>query len=412
MFSKWFIRSLVAGALFFVVTSCDDYEKDGYIPVTEDKYLISYTLVSSSPAPFIAAVFNELGKKYPAAADIGAKANDGVWVYRINYKTVFKNKETVASGLVCVPMNSGPFPVLSFQNGTNTLHSKAPSVSPSDSLFTLVEAVASTGFIVALPDYLGFGASDDLVHPYLEKESTIRSVTDMLRAVKEMTSSKYLKVGVKKDTYLMGYSQGGWATMAVKQSLEQDTAFVLKASACGAGPYDLNEVMDWILAKEEYSMPYFTAYLINSYIQNAQISITYSDFFNAPYSGGDYIKNLFDGTRDSEYINSKLSTTINQLFNQDFLTNYAAGAKYETLRTALTRNSVTAWKPTSPTLLIHGQNDTFVPPSVTEHLYEAFIALGVSAQVVSFLPIPLLGHQEAVIPWGVASLSWLLDQKK
>jgi hypothetical protein len=41
-----------------------------------------------------------------------------------------------------------------------------------------------------MPDYLGFGSSDNMFHPYLHKESTVQTVLDMLRAVDELASIK------------------------------------------------------------------------------------------------------------------------------------------------------------------------------------------------------------------------------
>jgi hypothetical protein len=218
---------------------------------------------------------------------------------------------------------------------------------------------------------------------------------------------------LSKDTYLMGYSQGGWATMALKKEMETNLSaeFTLKATSCGAGPYDLDFVCKKILGKTTYPQPYFLAYMMNSYIKSGAMSLTYSDIFNAPYSGANYISDLFNGNNDGDYINSKLSTSVSTLFTADIISNLASGSKYASLRTALTDNSVSAWKTTTPTFMLHGLGDTFVAPEVSNNMYLDFLLKGTSLDMVTYVPMPVLGHREAVIPWGILSLKWILSKK-
>ena len=109
-----------------------------------------------------------------------------VTVYKIVYKTTVNNQDINASGLVCVPATPGDYPVLSFQNGTNTVNAYAPSQFPSDYSYQMIELIASLGYIVVISDYPGFGASASIPHPYLVKEPTVRSLVDNLYAVKEL----------------------------------------------------------------------------------------------------------------------------------------------------------------------------------------------------------------------------------
>jgi hypothetical protein len=39
-----------------------------------------------------------------------------------------------------------------------------------------------------------------------------------------------------------------------------------------------------------------------------------------------------------------------------------------------------------------------------------FMAAGVTQGVVEAIPVPGLGHQEAVVPWGAKSLQWILQK--
>jgi len=409
---RCFLKVLFFISVLLVLSGCELFDEDNS-EVPEKKYLVSKELLMPCPISLAKQVVGIIEENYDQAAGLGLHVKNGYSVYRIEYNTSCMDQDIVAAGLVCIPIADGTFPLLSFQNGTNTLHAAAPSAAYTDSLYIFIEAMSSFGFIVALPDYPGFGTSKNIYHPYLLKEPTVQTIIDMYRAIKEMMEDNP-SAGILKDTYLMGYSQGGWATMALKKEMETSLSaeFTLKASACGAGPYDLNLISKNILEQETYPMPYFMAYVIHSYIRAGEIDITWSDIFKPAFSGDNYIPDLFDGTKSEDYINSKLSTKISDLFTDDLVSNFTTGGKYASLRAALTNNSVAAWKTASPVLLIHGLGDTFVTPAVSENLYNDFLAKGTAADSVTYLPIPGLDHREAVIPWGLTSIKWILETRE
>ena len=410
---KLFIYSVLAFASLVIISSCDLTKDDGEVPISSNKYLINYTQVKSAPAQFVKLAFEEIEKQSPIDIKFSDKVKYGVWVYKISYKTKYKNKDVVASGVVCVPMtvSADPFPLLSFQNGTNTLNSKAPSMNIDDEDFLLIQAVASMGYIVVIPDYLGFGTSSDMFHPYLEKASTVQSILDMYGAVKEMASKKYLDLNLTKDIYLMGYSQGAWASMALHHEIEtkHSTQYNLKGTAAGGGPYDLSSLIDFIMGEPSYPMPVYLGFIFHSYIQSGSVSFTYNDIFNAPFANS--IPGLYNGLRDGDYINNQLTDKINELFTQDFRTNHKTGEKYSTLRAALKANSIEPWKTTKPIFMRHGSRDTYVPLFQSINMYNGFLEKGVGEGLVNYGAIPLQNHYEAAIPFGILGLDWILKQK-
>lgn len=407
-----FFNTLLFLTILFSFSSCDIFNNGGNDPEDKNKFLVSKTLVMTYPEALVKKSMEVIESIYTDAADLSKNVKYGFFVYLVEYNTTYNNQNVIASGLVCVPIANGTFPLLSFQNGTNTLHSEAPTKAYADSLFVLIQSVSSFGFIVTLPDYIGFGSSEQMFHPYLHKASTVQSVTDLFRAVQEMMTD-YPTTLVSKDVFLMGYSQGGWATMALKKELETNlmAEFTLKATSCGAGPYDLDFICRKILGKTTYPQPYYLAYMMNSYIKSGEISLTYPDIFNAPYSNSNYISDLYNGKNDGDYINSKLSTSVSTLFTADIISNLGTGSKYQSLRTAFTNNSIPAWKTTTPTFMLHGLGDTFVTPEVSNNMYLDFLAKGTSPDMVTYVPVPVLDHRDAVIPWGLLSLKWILTKK-
>ena len=400
--------------LLLAVQSCDLFDKKE--EVIQDKYLVSYNMIRSlNKTPDIDVIFNFIKLQYPALTDINKIASEsktGVRVYKVVYNTTFKGEPKKASGIVCVPVGTGPYPLLSFQNGTNVEHSKAPSVNPTSDLFTFAEAVASTGFILVIPDYLGFGASEDMFHPYLHAESTKQAVADMLRAVKEMCVSRYIGEVLTNDLYLAGYSLGGWATLLMHKAAETEytSEFNLVASACGAGPYDLLQINDLFLKSVVYPVPYYIGFIYNSYTKLGLITNPLTDVFKEPYATR--LPTLYDGVKTGEEINAQLTSTIADLFTADYRANYATGTKYSSIRKALSDNSVAAWKTNKPVLIIHGQADTSVPFQSSQSVYAGFVAAGVTTGTVTLVPLPGLDHSSAVLPAELTSLSWLIDQRK
>ncbi|MFW5773922.1 MAG: alpha/beta hydrolase family protein [Tangfeifania sp.] len=404
--------STLAKTIFFSIviisfSACHNlFNDDDPDPVNE--YLISYETEKSYLPVLIETVFDQLVDQYPEMAAVRDRVEYGLTVYKITYYTTLQGEPQVASGLVCVPLAEGPFPVMSYQNGTNTLHSNAPSENPENQLYLMLESVASTGFVVAIPDYIGFGSSDNTFHPYLHKESTVHTVIDMLRAIKELTQN-HLDVSVTSDLYISGYSQGGWATMAVQKAIEQDYSgeFNLKASACGAGPYDLSYINQYILNQENYPMPYFAGYMIDSYKNLGVVTTPIDSVFQEPYA--EKIPALYDGTKSGEEINEELTTVIADLFTENYIENHATDTTFTSLIQTLTDNSVEAWATNIPTRIYHGTADDFVPAQVSVDIHQDFLDAGAGSNNVTLVQLPDLDHREGIVPTGLASIQWFLE---
>ncbi|WP_297101195.1 alpha/beta fold hydrolase [uncultured Draconibacterium sp.] len=398
--------SLVAVAF----VSCDDGMDDVETPVTGNEYLVDADLQFSIPKTIIDFTIAAASLEYPELSEFGDLVNSGVDVYKITYKTTFDGNPVLASGVVAIPdVVDGTYPVLSYQNGTNTEHSKAPSVDSENQLFKILEMMGSTGFIISLPDYLGFGEADDMFHPYLHRESTVQTVTDMLEAVREFIDDED-GISLSNDLYLAGYSQGGWATMQVQQAIEADPGFEynLRASACSAGPYNLVTLNEYVVGLDDYPQPYFLAYIFNSYL-NLGLETPINTVFQEPYA--DKIEPMFDGQTSGADLNAELTTTIADLFTPEYLAGWNTEAAYLPVLDMLDDNSVPAFLPTVPTTLFYGTADTYVPPIVSEEKYDEFIAAGASSDLVQKVPLEGLDHTGGILPAGVASILWFLQME-
>ena len=177
--------------------------------------LESATLLRNIPVQDIAAA---LAAKESLAE--GVVPRYSVVAYRIEYLTSDADgKEVRASGLVSVPQKpaGARSPVLSYQHGTIFRDAEAPSNNAVASEVAVV--LASLGYIVLAPDYVGFGASRGTPHPYLLARPAAAATVDFLTAAR--TWRGQAQVADNGQLFLTGYSEGGYVTMAAHRALQE-----------------------------------------------------------------------------------------------------------------------------------------------------------------------------------------------
>ncbi|HCC70870.1 MAG TPA: hypothetical protein DEQ09_06945, partial [Bacteroidales bacterium] len=316
--------------------------------------------------------------------------------------------EIIASGLVSIPDTRGSFPIISFQNGTNTCHSNAPSVNPNNSLYSLLNVNAGLGYIIIMPDYIGFGESEDFLHLYYHKESSNRIIRDMISAVEEFTD--YIEgLSINNEIYLMGYSQGGWATLALVKDIEQYPLDHLNliAASCGAGAYDLIDFTQYLFSQQTFSNPFYFPYYIESRRQNGIINDPLSLFFKEPYAS--MIPGLFDGSLCNAEINSNLPNTLDELFTDNILTGFDTNACFLPIKNELIASNITPWKSITPLLFTHSNGDQSVPFQQSLNMYNNLISAGTAQNNLTFVEIDDIDHNDAIIPWGINTFSWFIN---
>lgn len=403
---RWILFLILCSGLF--LNSCSDSNEP-----EPRKYTY---FVSSESKPGISAQDVKTGimmaqKVIPQVGPFAQMVKNDINIQKIIYTTPFQGQNIKASGLVYMPAQGGNYPVICFQNGTNTEHSKAPSVSAYSELLFMLQSVASMGYIVVIPDYIGFGESQQLPHPYLHGESTIQSILSMLRAVNEFTEGENTAAKPTRDLFIFGYSQGGWATMLLQKEIETRHAseFNLVASVCAAGPYSLEYMNEYILNLAEYPTPYFLASLINAYTTIGLVANPLTDFIPEPYAS--QIPGLFDGKHSATSINEALTTRLSELLTSDYKNNYAVSTKFATFKSALSANSVKVanWQIATPTRLYHGEEDQIIPVSLSHKIMQDLKNAGTSDSKLQLITLPGVGHTDGVMPVGVQTILWFCE---
>lgn len=322
--------------------------------------------------------------------------------YKFTYYTTLNGSKLQASGLLGIPKNTPTTPaLLSAQHGTMFSDADAPSNFPA--AFTGFELGASAGFVTVIPDFIGYGVSKDIVHPYYDMQSSGVAVVDMIKAAKYYLKSQ--KIAINDKVFLLGYSEGGYVTMAAQKEIETNKShnLTLTAAAEGAGGYDLTTMLAKVAAVPSYATPSFLALFIQSYNTTYGFNRPLTDFFMPVYAAK--VPALLDGSKNGDQINLELSTSPSALFSTAFYSSLTNPAAETTLKAKIALNSFPNWYPVSPTRMYHGTADEAVFFETSQTTYTKFISAGSKQLTLT----PILGgtHATSVGPMILDALPWM-----
>ena len=309
----------------------------------------------------------------------------------------------LASALLMYPRGTnGPVPLASVQHGTKALKSEAPSQSRGG--FSWAVALASQGYAVVVPDYLGLGSSPGY-QAYLHAKSEATCVVDALRAGRVLCASNNVLLNGK--LFLAGYSQGGHVTMAAHRELETFHAdeFTVTACAPSAGAYDLGGVMiESIIANPTYTGGPFFAMMLASYLPIYQLGDTLEELLAEPSRSA--LPATLDGTHDLEPMMAAMPADCIGILRADFQADFRTNVS-NPLRRALLENNTYAWTPKAPTKLFHCRGDEIVPIANAEVAYQSFTNRGACCVSVMDPGAPeSLNHEQCLYPNLREVIAW------
>jgi hypothetical protein len=378
-FLRWPVALIAASLL--LLPGCggggDGQDTASDIPPTEVEVtgpgeLKQATLVSTLPAADIAAAVNSPDNKLPPATPLYA-----VTSYRLTYVTKDgQGRDTVASGLVSVPAKAAgaPSPVISYQHGSIFRDAQAPSNNVVASEPPLV--MASLGYIVVAADYVGFGASRGAPHPYLLSAPTASAVVDLLTAAR--TWRRRNNVTDNGQLFLLGYSEGGYATMAAHRALQAGNSShlaQLAGSFPGAGPYHLGVTLDALLERIRDENP-----LIGGLLSPGLLRYLGSDL-------RDEVRRLI--------MRLLIPDDADVSYQSTFLDNYLAD---DTV--AIERDSnVHDWAPSRPVSMYHGRDDETVAYAASDHTLQTMQTRGANTVTLTDCTATPSGHLDCVRPY-------------
>ncbi|MEI6898678.1 MAG: lipase family protein [Bacteroidota bacterium] len=321
-------------------------------------------------------------KQDPNSTLYKALPNKRVRIVSIIYKTIDPSGNPIlASGAIFYPeadagfVNYGTILGLHYTYGANY-------EVPSEKMGTTEGLFALFGYVIVAPDYIGYGASRDKVHPYYDVISTGQVAADMLLATKEYFASISKKIS--HHVTVMGYSQGGQASLCFLKFVETTPlyagAFVIDQVFAGGGGYDLIKSYDTFVKKDYSSQPVTIPLLVLGLNYGDSLHLDLTKMFAEPL-----MSHYQDWILSKNYTTDEIST----MMGETKLTKIMASEAFDTtnpntikFRQSLRNNSlivygkITDWVPKAKITLLHATEDTIVPYENTQSAYDAFKAAG------------------------------------
>ena len=346
-------------------------------------------------------------------------ADFGISVYDIKYETEGEGGYIdTLSGLVAFPHSPiEAFPILSYQHGSAVNDASAPSLAgltmdnPEVLIISLV--TAPSGFITLFPDYEGLGDPNKF-HPFIIAESYTHSVVNMVRAVKQLSTELEGEdqFQFNDQLFLIGYSEGGYATMAVQRGIELNFSdeFTITTSCPMAGPYDLAGTMvEYFLSIPSYPKPFYVPFVLTSHLWYYQgEDVDFGDYFEPFWA--DTLPSLFDGTHFGDEIDALMPENPLDIILPDVLEEFTNNEDHF-FRQTLQQNTLLDWIPMSPTYLYHGIGDDIVPFQNAQIAYDTFVSNGADSVTLTLYPEEMGGHGEVATTCLFAGFDVISDRQ-
>lgn len=347
-------RRIISFALlisFFVVTSCST---DDVTPEEAPKsYLISANVRAEVTSEQIRQTITQ--NFGPQGTLFSLLVRTGIRQIKISYQTTNTDgKPITASGALIIPTNlSLPAALASIQHGTIFDETDAPSYFKEGTEISIGNLLAGTGTIICMPDYIGYGDSKNVPHPYEHRKGLAEPGLDFIRAVKEYLEKE--NINWNKKLMIAGYSQGGYATLALQKLIEETASseFNLVASSCGAGAYNKTLSMQTIATQPSvgdinHNQSYI--WVLQTYDRIYGLNRPVSSYFKSPYAE-QIVQNGF---------RAQIAVSFNQIL-QESLVKGIQDKTDTALLNAFADNDLMNWAPKTVTQFYHGTNDEYVP---------------------------------------------------
>lgn len=372
------------GAMLLVMpTSCRQSDLTESVTPIPNRTLVSSSLIGEYTTAQLRSRFTGVN------APLQIFVLHGIKAYRLEYTTTNTDGKAIrASGALIIPSVSTPIPLISMQHGTITSENDAPSNFGSNSeAYSFGSVFASQGYIIAAPDYIGYGASKALPHTYEQRNGLATASLDMIRATRDFLNDQ--QINWDKRLMIAGYSEGGYATMSLQKKIEEETGseFNLVASSCGAGAYDKPAFMKQIINERSSGVDYIN----RLYLWVLQ---TYDRIYGLDRSASAYFREPYASQVTAQGKDATINVSLNQAFSDSFKKGINDGTDKAFLA-AVQDNDVHDWKPRTPTRLYHGDSDEIVNFLNSQNAYDAMTKRG--ATNVQLIPIKGANHGTGVL---------------
>ena len=311
--------------------------------------------------------------------------------FHVVYATEYPEGTTInVSGALLISKNyDARFPTILFNHGTNSDRNSAPSIdiqssTPTSSIEVFMGTVVASAFdcAVLIPDYIGYGESKHITHPYTHGESLGQTGLDFIRAYREYMSAPDVALPFNNNIVITGYSEGGYASVALHKTIDAHPSEGLKVfkTVAGAGAYDLPAFSKEILSNPNpLGTRMLSSYLwvIGMYKKDFQYSKNYTDIFsetdNALLQSINYDLAYYSNENPDGTPKLQLNEVPSQLFKPAFISGVVGGTDAEFIRISQ-QNSFIDFTPKDSVIFVYGDADRWVYPVNSKNAYDAMSA--------------------------------------
>ena len=349
------------------------------------------------------------------------------------YKVVYTTKGMDGlphnvSGAVLIPQSDQPLKgVVIFYHFTVLNKMNVPSNFTGDEFKIskmLAATVASAGYVVLMPDYLGEGIDQNAQHPYMiYPDVNALSGLYMLKLIPQLQPAlRYQLSDEQIPLYLSGYSEGSGYSLWAAKILQDNKSYLdqygykLTKTVPIDGAYNLsNVVLPFLLGNVEmpkvapyfiqdpritsFSKPGLAANVLNSY-SNFSLNNNESAVFTSAFSA------CYDCTDGNQATNvaGLLQSQVNEFNKYKMLYNAAKEAGYSNdnnslatiinpqlllstpFKNAVENADIYNWHSLSPISFLTLENDSVVPRLNAETAYAAMAENGSSSLNITVVP--------------------------
>lgn len=411
------MKKMMIIPLLLFVAGCGNETPE---PPVEKKYLVQTEEVAN---PVTKEMLQVILNGQAGYGQLAMLLQSNVRMLSVTYTTEHPkgNPLNVSGALLISEDYSADFPTVVFNHGTYFDSNSAPSVdigklftpganeqSAADMIFGLALASAFN-CAVLLPDYIGYGESKSVIHPYVHVESLGQTGLDFIRAFREYMASS--KVNAGDRVFITGYSEGGTAALALHKAIDAHPEEGLKVAGnvAGSGVYDMLESYRAFLGNPnpvDPSMLSTYLWVLGMFKEEFKYSKDWENIFSetdhATLQGIEY---------DLSYSNSlglELSDIASELLHPDFIAGVQEGTDTEFIN-IMRQNSLVDFAPKDSLIFVYGSADNWVYPINSKNAYNKMREKGckVEARVVTG------GDHMTTIPEYIKVLvNWLFELSK
>ncbi len=363
-------------------------------------------------------------KKYHVQHSLALSYDFEVQFHKISYTItdVLSGTPLQVSGLLAIPELTKSFPLLVFAPGTRSgLSSETPSEASSSGEYALIASIlaAATEFAVFVPDYVGWGDSENSPHHYLNANEAVQVLLNGASAAYDysLESSTF---SLNKDLIISGYSQGGinalFSTIYIERFPTHYPNLNLVASLPMGGSPNLRQHITSIYNNTSYEFPIFLPYILMSNNDTHTFYQHMDDVMDDTFSA-DIKDCIFNSNSTLMECNSLISSDAPlNLYDSNwldiFFDNIVAGDISSPLSRFVFENSayylLNDWEPQDHLgyRFYHCLNDSYTFFQI-DNDFVNYLINEKNANATMINPSDTSGHTTCILPSLVDAISWI-----